>query len=138
MKRNPSSADGKGCSSPGRSRPNSFSKADRLLRRSEFLAVSDSGRRCKSSNFLLLIKKNNLERPRIGITVSKKVGNAVIRNRVKRLVREYFRTHKEDFPASSDTVVIAFPGAAGLSYREVESELAATLKTFRKGGKKGS
>jgi len=137
MKRDPFAADGKDVPPPGRSRPNAFSKADRLLKRSEFLAVSDCGERCKSSNFLLLIKKNDLGRPRIGITVSKKVGKAVVRNRVKRLVREYFRTHKDDFPASSDTVVIAFPGAASLRCREVESELAATLKTYLKGGKKG-
>ncbi len=60
---------------------------------------------------------------RLGLTVSKKVGKAHDRNRVKRLVRTWFRQNRERLPRSLDLVVIARPGAATLHLREVEVQL---------------
>ena len=60
---------------------------------------------------------------RLGITVTRKVGNAVERNRVKRLVREVFRRHKDAFPAHGEIVVVARTGAPGLAYDVVEREV---------------
>jgi len=61
-------------------------------------------------------------RPRLGLTVSRKVGNAVVRNRVKRSIREWFRIVKGDLQAR-DLVVIARPGAARLAGVEIFAEL---------------
>lgn len=59
---------------------------------------------------------------RLGITVSRRVGGAVVRNRVKRLVREVFRRHRDGIPRG-DSVVIARTGAGGLSYGGASEEL---------------
>jgi len=60
---------------------------------------------------------------RIGITVTKKTGNAVFRNRIKRLIREFFRRNKNLFPAGHDVVVMAKKNLPPLSYQETEQEL---------------
>lgn len=64
---------------------------------------------------------------RLGVTVSSRVGSAVARNRVKRLVRELFRTRCPHRDGVNDVVVIAKPGAQELTYAEVVSELEAPL-----------
>ena len=66
--------------------------------------------------------------PRLGITVSRRVGNAVTRNRVKRAIREWFRCSRCGLPAASDLVVIARPGAGRLAPPEVHGELDSLLR----------
>jgi len=65
---------------------------------------------------------------RLGLTVGKRVGNAVTRNRVKRLLREYFRNCKDKLPASTDIVISAKVGAAGLDYAGMCRELRDLLE----------
>ena len=60
---------------------------------------------------------------RLGITVSRKVGNAVVRNRLKRWIREYFRCHRAGLTAPLDLSVIAKPGAAALSHAQIICQL---------------
>jgi ribonuclease P protein component len=91
-----------------------FGKEDRLLLRPEFRRAAAEGSRRVSDHFIVYISRNKLGRPRLGITASRKVGTAVVRNRVKRLVREYFRTSRDRLPASRDILVIA---------RKTESEM---------------
>jgi ribonuclease P protein component len=67
-------------------------------------------------------------RPRLGVTVSRRVGNAIVRNRVKRRIREWFRRERETLPAGSEVVVIARPDAASLSFQEA-ARLLSTLAT---------
>jgi ribonuclease P protein component len=85
-------------------------RAARLRRRREFLLVQQRGRRVHSGEVIVLALDTGGTRPRIGITVSSKIANAVGRNRVKRWVREAFRAVQADLPAV-DLVVVARRGA---------------------------
>ena len=88
-------------------------KEERITRRTEFLKIFKHGIRYNTENFLIIIfSDNNKPIRRLGITVSKKVGGAVKRNRVKRLLKEFFRLHKDHLPESSDILFIAKPGSA--------------------------
>jgi ribonuclease P protein component len=86
------------------------------------LALSRGGRRVHTSHFVVLSKNNEKGESRLGITVSARLGKAVVRNRVKRLLREFFR-RRHDIPSHRDFVVIACKGAGQLSLAEVEGEL---------------
>ena len=85
-------------------------RAARLQRRREFLTVQQRGRKLYAGDVLVLALEAGRSRPRIGITVSSKIANAVGRNRVKRWVREAFRAAQAALPPV-DLVVIARRGA---------------------------
>ena len=104
----------------------SFPKRARLTKRSEFLTLSREGKRVHTSHFIVLSKGNNVGLSRLGITVTTRIGNAAMRNRIKRLVREFFRRHKQMMQAH-DIVVIAKQGADRLSLGEVAAELGRVL-----------
>ena len=105
----------------------SFRKGERLLRRAEFQQLSRSGNRIESDHFVIRYTPNDLGTLRLGVTVSKRVGCAVIRNRVKRLVREHFRLHKAMFSNYYDVNVIAKDGISNLPSREIREALAAIV-----------
>jgi ribonuclease P protein component len=75
-------------------------------------------------NWLLLPEQSPT---RIGIIVSRRVGPALVRNRVRRLLRESFRLHQHELTATADLVLVARPSIAGKSFREVESDFLAAL-----------
>jgi ribonuclease P protein component len=102
----------------------SFSKKERLLNPGDFVKVNRSGRRKQAPHFTVVYAENGLGVSRLGITVSRKTGNAVARNKVKRLIREFFRLHKGDLPQGHDFLIAAKRGASRLDYREVEEELS--------------
>ena len=87
-------------------RGESFPKTDRLLKRSEFLRVQRRGRRLTTRSLIILVHPGPKGTTRIGIATSKKLGNSVVRNRLKRVIREVFRKNRALFPDSSDVVVI--------------------------------
>lgn len=98
--------------------------ADRLKRREDFKRTQDGGRKHHSKHFLVIVlERGDDGPPRIGITVTKKIGNAPERNRVKRLVREVFRRERARFPAGCDVVFIARDGAPALGYEDVLAEI---------------
>lgn len=103
-----------------------FDKSVRLRKRSEFLAVGAQGRKHYLPDFIIIKAASDLSRPRIGITVSRKVGNSVSRNRIKRLIRDFFRNNYELF-LSADYNIIARSGAVKLGYAAVCQELANGL-----------
>ena len=101
----------------------SFPKTQRLLRHSDFVNTNRSGKRLYTRHFIVITGKNGLANTRLGVTASKKVGNAVKRNRAKRLIREYYRLNKARLPQGHDIVVIAKKGAGDLNFRKAAEEL---------------
>lgn len=94
-----------------------FSSKDRLRRSREFKQVTRRGRRAAASAYVVLTAPGIPGRgPRLGLTVSRKVGNAVVRNRVKRRIREWFRASRATWPGAWDIVVIARREAAEIEY----------------------
>lgn len=100
-----------------------FDKSGRLRKRTEFTAVAAIGRKLHLPDFIILKAASAFPYSRIGITVSRKVGNSVIRNRIKRLVREFYRNNRDLF-LSADYNIIARSGAVNLGYDDVCQELA--------------
>jgi len=85
-----------------------FPKQERLRKRSDFLRVEATKvRRFVTGHVIILAAPNSMQCSRIGVTVSKRIGTAVKRNRIKRLLREIYRRHKEIFPPGYDIVLIA-------------------------------
>jgi ribonuclease P protein component len=98
-------------------------KTDRVLKRFEFIGLSEHGRRLSTALFIVLAAPAKSERSRIGITVSRKVGGAVQRNRIKRLVRETFRLNRHLLVRPLDINLIARRAAAEQSNRTIVQEL---------------
>ncbi len=107
-----------------------FPKGFRLRKRREFLAVAAGGRRLGGRHFLFLVRRRDLGTSsvagptRFGITVTKKIGNAVIRNRIKRIVREGCRSSAPLFPGGFDLVIVARFSAATAASHETVAEIA--------------
>ena len=93
------------------------------MNRKDFVNLNRFGQKLRTAHFTVFVARNGLDRTRLGITASRKVGGAVVRNRVKRLVREVFRLHKGFFPAGCDIVVSARKSADDLDFRKVSEEL---------------
>ena len=118
----------------GRAAPLGFNASDRLRHRGDFLRVQRTGSRFQTSHFVVYLMRTGETRPpRLGITVSRRIGGAVIRNRVKRRVRECFRVKlRPAIPAGSDLLVIARTGAARLGSHAILEELTtATMNLWR-------
>lgn len=106
-----------------------LTKAMRLRRRREFLAVSAEGRKVATRHFIaLLVPRPHQRVGRLGITVTKKIGHAPTRNRIRRFTREWLRTHGWLSPGW-DVVLVAKTAAAAV---RGPSELAADLLTVQR------
>ena len=109
----------------------SFPKGARLTRRSEFLALSRRGKKLHTPHFVVLTQPNDRGESRLGITVTKRVGNSVTRNLIKRRVREFFRRARGGLRSAEDFVIIAKQGAQTLSLAQVAAELTSALSRER-------
>ena len=105
-----------------------FPKKSRLVSNRQFKAVlSDRGRRRRSDRLLTLYTaENDCGYPRLGVSVGKSHGNAVVRNRLKRLVREAFRQSRQQIPSGFDYVVLISPGRL----KKSETGIKAKPPTF--------
>lgn len=97
--------------------------SESLKKNRQFQFVYKNGKSYANRCLVMYVKENGLGINRIGISVSKKVGNSVVRHRVTRLIRESYRLHENMFNSGLDMVIIARPGAAAAGYKETESAL---------------
>ena len=94
-----------------------------LKKNADFQNVYKCGKSFANRYLVMYVKENDLSTNRIGISVSKKVGNSVVRHRVKRLILESYRLHEDMFNSGLDIVVIARGSAKDISYHQTESAL---------------
>ena len=97
--------------------------SESLKKNMDFQNVYNNGKSYANKYLVMYVLKNDLNKNRIGISVSKKVGNSVIRHRITRLIRESYRLQEDMFNSSLDIVVIARATAREVRYAEIESAL---------------
>jgi ribonuclease P protein component len=102
-------------------------RSRRIRKRAEYLHLQRTGRRRACRAFVVIVRAAGSDGSRIGITASRRTGGAVVRNRVKRLVREFFRNYRTRLVPEKDVLVIARPEAANLSYNDLKNELGRVL-----------
>lgn len=123
---------------PGRSE--TFGAADRVRRRGEYRQIQSRGVKVHSRRFLLLLHASlaGPDARRLGTVVTKKIGSAVRRNRIKRVLREVFRRNRELFPLGVDVVFVAKNGidTSKLGYADVLDELRLVRGNLRRGADK--
>ena len=98
-----------------------FSEA--LKKNKDFQAVYRKGNSNANKYLVMYLLENNLNKNRLGISVSKKVGNSIVRHRLARLIRESYRLNEDKFLCGYDIVVIARATAKGKNYWDIESAL---------------
>ena len=97
--------------------------SESLKKNSDFRKVYREGKSYANRLLVMYTLKNDSDRNRLGISVSKKVGNSVVRHHITRLVRESYRLHEDMFNSGLDIVVIARVSAKNVGYRDIESAL---------------
>jgi ribonuclease P protein component len=114
-----------------RLRSEALPKQKRLAKRREFVSVYDTGQKLFSRYAVLFFAANDLSYSRIGITATKKLGKANIRNRLKRWTREVYRRQREPLgldARSLDIVVNVKPNAAGTTFQDFSRDLSRVLE----------
>ena len=97
--------------------------SESLKKNKDFQIVYKKGISYANKYLVMYVLENDLGINRIGISVSKKVGNSVVRHRVTRLIRESYRLHENIFNSSLDIVIVARKSTFGVGYAEIESAL---------------
>jgi ribonuclease P protein component len=107
-----------------------FPQSERLRKRIEFKrAEKNKVARLVTKHLVILAAPNDLPRVRIGLTASKKIGGAVVRNRAKRLLREIYRRNKYLFPQGHDYILIAKNAMGDTGYHDLTQEIAKAIGT---------
>jgi ribonuclease P protein component len=102
-----------------------------LTRKGEFKNVFEQGRKFPSKHLILYIQNNGLDHSRLGLAVSRKVGNAVTRNRVKRRLREIFRMLLAEHPLCCDIVVVARSTAPEAEFLDLDRSIRRVFAGLR-------
>ncbi|MBI5844271.1 MAG: ribonuclease P protein component [Deltaproteobacteria bacterium] len=109
-----------------------FKKRHRLTKRAEFVRLTRLGTRCDSTHFFSVMLPGTGPDSRLGVTVTRRVGCAVVRTRIKRLVREHFRLNRQVFKSPYDINVIAKNGAKLADNGALFSSLEALFSRVEK------
>ena len=115
--------------------------SESLKKNKDFQIVYRNGRSYANTLLVMYVHPNGTEKNRLGISVTKKVGNSVVRHHVTRLVREGYRLQEKVFNSGLDIVIVARSNAASASFREVESallHLGRLHRILKTSGKAGS
>ncbi len=108
--------------------PDGFPRRVRIVRSAEYRKIYSLGVKFHSERFVLFACPNSLGHHRFGFAVSRRVGCAVVRNRVKRLFREIFRKSFAEIPNSYDIVVNAKPASANAEYGVLREEMLGLVR----------
>lgn len=106
-----------------------FPREARLVRRGEFDAVYRAGRRRSSSHFTVFLRANELPESRFGVSIKKALGGAVVRNRIRRRLREIVRCHRSEIPAGWDIVIHPKSAVDKAPFAELTEELLRLLES---------
>ncbi|MBI5546245.1 MAG: ribonuclease P protein component [Deltaproteobacteria bacterium] len=110
----------------------------RLRKRVTITRVQDAGRRFVSGSIVMLVLPNTLGGRRMAVTVSTKVGNSVVRSKVKRWLRQVFRTRRDELPASVDVVLVARASAAQSSLARLTADFQQVASQARRASPPGA
>ena len=103
---------------------------ERIRRKSDFGTIYREGGRFRGRYFTLVFLRNGLGHPRLAVVASRKVGSAVVRNRVKRRFRELFRRNKELLGEPLDVIVIARPESGEAGFSDLRDAYISSLTTI--------
>ena len=109
-----------------------FPREARLVRRGEFDAVYRAGRRRTSSHFTVFFRANALPQSRFGVSIKRALGGAVVRNRIRRRLREIVRRHRREIPAGWDIVIHPKIAVAKAPFAELTADLLRLLESAPK------
>lgn len=105
-----------------------YPRSVHLVRKADFDAVYRNGKRRSSSHFTVFLKANDLPQSRFGFSIKRALGGAVVRNRIRRRVREAIRLHREEISAGWDFVIHPKANVEKAAFAALESDLARLLK----------
>jgi ribonuclease P protein component len=108
-----------------------FTKRDRLLKRSDFLKIALNGTKVYNKHFVLIYSSNEKRESRLGITVTKRVGKSVMRNRIKRYCREFFRLNRCIISGKRDINIIAKKNVLSLDSKQMFQTLENIFKKIK-------
>ena len=114
--------------SGGTSKRRGLGRGSRLQQSRDFARLRREGQRAVCGCLIANWQRASIGNARVGVVVSSKVGGAVIRSRVRRLLRETFRLHQHELARPVDLVLVARPSIAGCALAEVEKDFLTTMK----------
>ncbi len=115
---------------PAAKRGQTFPREARLLRKSEFDAVYAAGKRRSNAHFTVFVRANELPLSRVGFSIKKALGGAVVRNRMRRRLREIVRCHREEIPAGWDIVIHPKHSVAKAPFAALTAEFLRLLQSL--------
>ncbi|MGM0640229.1 MAG: ribonuclease P protein component [Thermotogota bacterium] len=112
-----------------------FEKNERLRLRNDFKKLFDSKGRAVNSYFVLVFRKNDLEYSRIAVSIKKKFGKAVLRNKLRRQIKEIYRTNKQNFPQGYDFLFIPRKALSNIyknvDYSDIKNMIFDTVRKVK-------